>query len=813
MSLIIEFPVGKNTYFQGGNQKELQLFMQVIPGKKSFGNISIISPAFFKLPIKKWLVYFSLLTTFTILQFSFINADENTWSTNGPSGGSVKTITIHPFYTQTIYVGTIGGKGIYRSTNGGLYWEGLNPEEFDTNLRVIDIHPFGPDTMFIATARGMFKSTNAGDNWSLMEPPGNPYNEIRALLVHPQYPNIIFAGGPFGNNWKSTDSGNSWFELNTNGRTIGIDDFVLDPNNSNILYFASGSVHLGLGIWKSTDLGENWYSVQNNLDSTGFGEAIAIDPVNSNVIYFARSNHSSGVSGPCVSKSTNGGVSWFDVTPPQLNITIVRDICVSPFNHDNVYLCTRSEGVFKSSDGGQSWEQRSNGLFVNGTNTIEFDTTAGIIYLGTVYGGIYKSINDCESWEKISHNINNAPFRDIEIKNNNYNEIYVIGKASYRSFDGGVSWENLAFDIPILHEPGTFEIDRISENILYMATIHNFYDSTTSTGLYKSFDNGTTWDFFNSGLPSDLSFFDMDISYSDNEPRRIFLASSNGLYYSVDNGESWDVCSNGIPTGSFYNNVEISLTDRNFIIAGDFNSNIYLSENRGENWYSAGAIPNAGNLRDIKIDPNNDNIIYVSSGDYLNKSTNQGVSWHEINNNIPLGDYEIVAGLAINPQNSENLFVCSGGRGIFQSHDGGDYWEPFNMGIDTIIYPGDLVFAPGDTTILYFASSGRSVWSISRSATNIIVNSNLMQSSFDLMSYPNPCNFQSAITYNLIFEMDVLLEVFDILGRKITTLVSEKQHPGAHKITWNFDHIASGFYFYRFQAGKYAETKRVTILK
>ncbi len=80
-------------------------------------------------------------------------------------------------------------------------------------------------------------------------------------------------------------------------------------------------------------------------------------------------------------------------------------------------------------------------------------------------------------------------------------------------------------------------------------------------------------------------------------------------------------------------------------------------------------------------------------------------------------------------------------------------------------------------------------------------------------NFPNPFNAQTTIEYNIPFEADVKIEIFDILGRRIETLVNERRPTGLNRVIWNADNVASGMYFYRLQAGEYTAAKRMTILK
>jgi len=80
-------------------------------------------------------------------------------------------------------------------------------------------------------------------------------------------------------------------------------------------------------------------------------------------------------------------------------------------------------------------------------------------------------------------------------------------------------------------------------------------------------------------------------------------------------------------------------------------------------------------------------------------------------------------------------------------------------------------------------------------------------------NYPNPFNAQTIIKYNLPEASQVNIEIFDLLGRKVASLVDEKQTSGIHQVIWNADNAPSGMYFYRLQAGDKIETKSMTLLK
>ena len=80
-------------------------------------------------------------------------------------------------------------------------------------------------------------------------------------------------------------------------------------------------------------------------------------------------------------------------------------------------------------------------------------------------------------------------------------------------------------------------------------------------------------------------------------------------------------------------------------------------------------------------------------------------------------------------------------------------------------------------------------------------------------NYPNPFNATTVIQYNLPSASNVRIDIYDILGRKVETLVQGEQPAGYHQVVWDTEDISSGMYFYRIQAGEYAETRKMVVLK
>jgi bacillopeptidase F (M6 metalloprotease family) len=183
-------------------------------------------------------------------------------------------------------------------------------------------------------------------------------------------------------------------------------------------------------------------------------------------------------------------------------------------------------------------------------------------------------------------------------------------------------------------------------------------------------------------------------------------------------------------------------------------------------------------------------------------STNGGTSWTLI---TPAGGYDGVLSSAYqNPIGGQMAFY--GDHGVWQQEtfDLSAYiyeavMVKFDFGSDNSVIDGDGWYI--DDFHLVFEPTG-----VDESTT-------LPEAVSLSQNYPNPFNARTTIEYNLLSETDVTLEIFDILGRKIATLVHGNQSSGSHAVVWNADEVTTGVYYYRIQAGDFSEFKKMTLLK
>src|SRR5437773_5606025 len=296
----------------------------------------------------------------------------NRWSSNGPDGGPVLALAIDRSNPATMYAGT--PTGVFKSTNGGESWSSSLTNAY---VQIVAIAPTMPTTIFAAGRNGIHKSTDGGASWNavnngLENQDGQFY--ATALAIDPTNSNIIYTAGPdidsggtFKAIYKSTDGGGSWSVTKHSISPYAVHHaLAIDPTNTNIIY-AAGSVGNGT-VWKSTDNGRIWSIVDVGLDTRYIVRALAIDPTNPNIIYV-------GTEGIGVYKSSDGGQSWsafndgLQVDPNDENFWGVSALAIDPGNPGIVLAGATFDGVFKRSNGGR-WSAFNVGLTNLTTNAL-----------------------------------------------------------------------------------------------------------------------------------------------------------------------------------------------------------------------------------------------------------------------------------------------------------------------------------------------------------------------------------------------------------------------------------------------------------
>jgi hypothetical protein len=280
-------------------------------------------------------------------------AGVNVWTTNGPTGGDILALAIDPSAPATVYAGTADGRGVFKSSNGGESWSlinaGLTDPDYPIVPTVLDlaIDPSAPATLYAGTFLGVFKSTNGGESWSFITTGLPDIHFVRALAIDPTNPATIYAGTVANGVFKSTNGGETWTAVNTGLTNTEVGALAIDPTNPATLYAGTS----GAGVFKSTNGGGSWTAANAGLSGTGFPSgtaviALAIDPSTPATLYAGTSFGGGGAF-----KSTHGGGSWSSINSG-LTATSVDALVIDPSASATLYAGTQGgANAFKSTDG------------------------------------------------------------------------------------------------------------------------------------------------------------------------------------------------------------------------------------------------------------------------------------------------------------------------------------------------------------------------------------------------------------------------------------------------------------------------------
>ncbi len=366
---------------------------------------------------------------------------------------------------------------------------------------------------------------------------------VRAVVIDPRNSNVIYLGAAMGGVWKSTNGGDSWVALTDKEPSLAIGSLALDPQNPDIIYAGTGEPTLGLdnyygaGILKSTDGGQSWRLLGENVFGGAGVSKIVIDPTNSNVLYaaLARTGVAGATSPPRgVFKSTDGGQSWQALISCS-DCDGVSDLLLNAQTPTTLYAGFYDFGIVRSTDGGQNWQLLGNGLpdpqqfFVQRTLLSMSNSNPNIIFASLhvvvtdQYDGavLFKTTDGGQSWTQIpTDNFNFCGSQcwyshTLAVHPTNPNTVLLGGMADY-----------------IGETPADFRIQRV---------------------VVRTDNNGQNWtDLTPNTAPNKTLHPDMHaITFDPNDPQTIWVGNDGGVFRSTDGGATWTSRNTNLATLQF----------------------------------------------------------------------------------------------------------------------------------------------------------------------------------------------------------------------------------------------------------------------
>src|SRR5579871_1812653 len=289
----------------------------------------------------------------------------------------------------------------------------------------------------------------------------------------PQQPNVFYIGVNNGRVWKTTDYGRTWKSVFDDQPTGSVGDVAVAPSNPDVVYVASGEgiqrpdLSVGDGIYKSTDAGKTWEHL-GLRDGQQIG-GLAIDPKNENRVFAAVLGHPYGANTERgVYRTTDGGKTWQQVLYKDENTGAIQ-VAIDPSNPDVIYADMwagrqgpwengawngTESGLFKSTDGGNTWKQLTKGLPTTeqGLSRIGFciapsnsNRLYATVEANAGYGGIYRSDDAGETWLKLNSDERfwgrGDDFAEVKVDPKNADIVFTADVVVWKSIDAGKTWD------------------------------------------------------------------------------------------------------------------------------------------------------------------------------------------------------------------------------------------------------------------------------------------------------------------------------------------------------------------------------------
>ncbi len=387
---------------------------------------------------------------------------------------------------------------------------------------LITVTLFSLLTALNVAAQQLDPSLYSGLRWRMLGP--FRAGRVNAVSGVAGQPNTFYFGSVGGGVWKSLNSGRTWTPIFDSTNVASIGAIGVAPSNPDVIYVGTGeadmrdSIAFGNGVYKSTDAGKTWKHL--GLEDTKQIGRIIVDPKNPNTVFVAALG--------------------------------------------NVYAPNPDRGVYRSRDGGATWQKV---LFKNedvGAIDLAFDPLDPKIVYASLWnvrrppwfiytpangpgGGIFKSVDGGSTWKEISAGIplEGRGHIGISVAPANRNRLYAVVDAKdggvFSSNDAGATWTRLSSDKRLWDRGWYFEkvtVDPKNADVVYVM----------NTSMYRSTDAGKTWTPIK-GAPGGDDYHQLWIDPDD--PKRMIVASDQGAIVTVDGAATWSSWYNQ-PTAQIY---------------------------------------------------------------------------------------------------------------------------------------------------------------------------------------------------------------------------------------------------------------------
>lgn len=350
-----------------------------------------------------------------------VTGGEQGWGPPGVRAGFPIDIQVDPRDPNRIFINNYGG-GNFLSEDGGQSWTVASLGYTGAQVRAITVDPAQPSRVFAAARSGIFVSNHGGISWEGLNFPPVVSMEWNAVAIDPSDPQHIIASTNWGNLLlNSIDGGYLWKQVASFGeQRIGWRAIAFAPSDPKTVYagsagyFSAGSFDInqpGKRIYLSSDGGESWIQRNGILSENAHVAGLAVHPTDPKIVFAATTNY--GLLG-----TTDSGTSWVTHNDSMLCQCKALAVAINPADPNIVFAGMEHNGVFSSTDRGQIWKHSSSGLNPEASiSSIVFDPNnpLEVIYIADLFSGVYRSLDGGKTWNALNNNLSMRAINALSI--------------------------------------------------------------------------------------------------------------------------------------------------------------------------------------------------------------------------------------------------------------------------------------------------------------------------------------------------------------------------------------------------------------
>ena len=710
------------------------------------------------------------------------HAADITWRNIGPGGGGwIQSLATDPFDPQRLHLGCDVG-GYYPSRDLGDTWSIHNIGLQDCFVQAIAVSPAARGTILLGCEGGIYKSTDDGKTWTLKRQGFPALNRwgwsapIGALAFDPAHPQVVYAGigrprwgtSGAGAIFKSEDTGETWRMCDWGDLPADaiIGDIKVAPDGSFVL------VATNRGLFRSDDAGDNWQRSDTGLPQPDCGR-VAISPSSPAICYVTlatRARDKDPFDGG-VYRSADRGRTWTRKSqgladrvgpksgPMQLT-SGYREIVVSPQDPNTVYVGSTawvSPGVYKSTDGGDSWQWVGPASDRPGTDygwirhwgaTVECMAISAqqpdTVVFGTS-GQVYLTRDGGKSWQqRYCRELPDGRFAGTGLEVTCLNSITFDPRDRQRLYCG-------YFDIGLLISADGGQTFRRSEKglqnsgntftvIVDPAVPGKLWAGTGEWGanvgdVCRSTDGGATWTVVGkpeTGLPNGQTRTLLLDPTSSPDKRRLFVTVNGaGVFSSEDDGATWKAMNEGLPETARKAIAGLVMDPKDgkrlrCLLGGRAADGAGVYETAwggdpspaGQSWHKLSTQDIFGDCKQLVADPRSFDALYVCLRATAETPGGLWASHDGGKTFTQLYDYHFAQCMAVGPRDSKILYLGLSDHpfhdqnttpGFLVSRDGGKTWREENTGL-TSSHISSITVSPHDPRLIVVGTGGNGMF-------------------------------------------------------------------------------------------------------